>query len=118
MMYFKKHLLVIILTPLLLLFVLTSYYRFMVINDFMVTYEGDCDPSTESCFVGCEDDECTEEYYYSSIERYAPNLEELCGLDITECDDAYTCDGDESCTISFCNPATEEDCSSLTNEEI
>jgi hypothetical protein len=83
----------------------------MVLNDYVVAYEGDCDPYTESCFVGCEDDECTEEYYYTLIEKYAPNVKAQCGTDITECDAAYEClpeDGGR-CQITYCDPDVDGD---------
>ncbi len=105
---------------LVVLFVLTSYYRFLVIHDYSVGYETECDPYTQTCFVGCEDDECTSEYYYSKINKYAPNLFEQCGNDITDCEKAHKClpeDGTQ-CTITFCNSEINDGtCEDLTEDD-
>ncbi len=82
-----------------------SFYRFIVLNDYLVSYEGNCDPTTESCFVGCEDDECTSEYYYTEIIKYAPDLEKECGINITDCEAANIClPTDRECSITYCDP--------------
>lgn len=97
-----------------------SYYRFMMLQDYLVAYEGECDPYTQVCFAGCEDDECTSEYYYSQIEKYAPNVFEQCGKDITDCESAFTCipDDGEKCSITFCSPDIDGDiCEELTVED-
>ena len=103
------------------LFVLTSYYRFLVIHDYLVAYEGECDPYTQVCFVGCEDDECSSEYYYSQVEKYAPNVYEQCGKDITDCESASRClpeDG-EQCSVTYCDPGTDGDeCETFTEEDV
>ncbi len=98
----------------------TSYYRFVVLDDYLVSYEGECDPYEQICFIGCEDDECTSEYYYSQVEKYAPNVFEQCGEDITDCENAYVClpEDDEKCNITFCNPEFNDDaCEKLTGED-
>jgi|GEM_PF-370942 len=105
------------LTPLIILFIGALYVRFMVLQDYMVAYESECDPYTQVCFIGCEDDECTSEYYYSQMEKYAPNIFGQCGEDITDCDKAYIClpeDG-EGCSVTFCDPEIDGDsCENLT----
>jgi len=93
-----------------------------VLNDYVVAYEGNCDPYTESCFIGCEDDECTEEYYYSMVQKYAPNVKAQCGVDITDCDAAYEClseDGDQ-CEITYCDPVIdgEDSCEMLAEADM
>lgn len=96
-----------------------SFYRFLVIRDYIVSYEGNCDPYTESCFVYCEDNECTEPFYYSTIERQANEIYERCGENVTLCDEAYECQSDvESCSITYCDPILDqEECESLTEED-
>jgi hypothetical protein len=93
----------------------------MVLHDYVVAYEGDCDPYTENCFVGCEDDECTENYYYSLVQKYAADVKAQCGTDITDCEDAYKClpeDGDQ-CDVTYCNPAIDGNvCELLTEADI
>ncbi len=122
MLWFHKHFFSCTLIVVLLFVVIVSYVRFMVLNDYVVAYEGDCDPYTESCFVGCEDEECTEEYYYSRIQKYAPHVEAQCGVDITDCDAAYEClpeDGSR-CSISYCDPSIdgEDSCDLLTEADM
>lgn len=92
--------------------VFASFYRFVIAQDFMVTYEIDCDPQSAYCYVGCEDDECLEEYYYQEIERYAPTLLNLCGSDITDCAAALSCMSDEmDCSVYSCDPQeSPEEC--------
>lgn len=117
-MHFKKYFFSYIIGILFILFIGSSYLRFIVLQDYLVSYETDCDPETESCFVGCEDDECTQEYYYAVIERKAFEINSICGKDITDCDEAYYCpdDTDIECSINFCDPETDKDgCSNLNN---
>ena len=74
----------------------------------------DCDPETQVCFIGCDDDDCIDEYYYSYITRPAPVVRSLCGEDITDCDAAYECQVDEiGCEISFCDPEADDNCEDI-----
>lgn len=85
----------------------------------MVEYEGICDPVTEKCFIGCEDDECTIEYYYSEIVKYAPDLQRECGNDITDCEAANIClPNDRECLVTYCDSETDGDVCSSPNEEL
>lgn len=85
--------------------VVLSYNRFVVKNDYLVSYKVTCDPAIASCFVGCENEKCTEQYYYSLVEKYAPDLYSECGLDITNCEEANFCTtNDSQCSITYCNP--------------
>jgi len=102
-----------------------SYYRFMIKHDYVVGYEGVCDPTVEQCFIGCDDDACTEEYYYSKMQKYTPDLYAECGKDITDCEAASVClPEDRDCSITFCNPEIDgsDACSvvgeSLENNEV
>lgn len=117
--YIKQHFFFITIMTLLLLLLGASYVRFIVLTDYLVTFEGECDPYTESCFEGCEDDECTEVYYYNLIERHATELYERCGSDVLECDEAFECQKDVNiCNITFCDPEVdgEDVCIRLTEE--
>lgn len=121
MEWLREHFFSYTIVTLLLFVTLISYARFMVLHDYTVEYETDCDPYTESCFIGCEDDECTEEYYYANIQKYAPNIKAGCGADITDCDLAYQCgsqDGDQ-CEIVYCDSAIDEEgvCEELTEAD-
>lgn len=92
--------------------VVVSYFRFMVWHDYLVSYEGNCDPATESCFIGCEDDECNTEYYYTQMQKYAPDLYAECGADITDCEKASIClSEDRGCLKTYCDiKINEEGC--------
>lgn len=108
-----------IIVALLILLACGSYYRFMVLNDYIVSYEGECDPYAESCFVGCEDDECSAEYYYSIIERHADEVLKLCGTNVLECEAAFECQENvDLCAITYCDPQAdgEDSCFSLIDE--
>jgi len=104
-MHIRRHILLYTLLPLMMLSGAASFYRFVVANDYIVEYEGECDPATESCFEGCEDDECTEHYPYKHMSKYASDLRAECGPDITECEMASVClPGDEACSVEYCDP--------------
>ena len=98
-----------------------AYERFMVMRDYTVAYEGTCDPAIQSCFVGCEDDECVDEYYYTKVQKYAVDLYAQCGPDITDCDVASAClpeDG-KKCTVTFCDPVVDGgECSAVVQDSV
>ncbi|MFZ2072788.1 MAG: hypothetical protein WAV10_03895 [Minisyncoccia bacterium] len=90
----------------------------MVNHNYIVGYEGACDPITEECFVGCEDDACTTEYYYSKMQKYAPDLLKECGKDITDCEAANICFlEDHDCSLIYCNIEVDGDACENLNEE-
>lgn len=118
--FIKKNLLTLLVTPLLILLVAGSFYRFVVLRDYMVTYEIDCDPTTDSCYEYCEDEACAEPYYYAYMEKYAAAVHKQCGLDIIDCESASMClpeDGD-MCTITYCDAETEECDEPIEPEEV
>lgn len=117
-MQLKNHLLIVVLVPVIVLVGAFSYYRFIVQHDYMVTYEGICDPTTDSCYVGCEDDACESTYPYMTVEKYAADLYAQCGPDITDCEAASQCvEGEQSCTITFCDASVDE-CMEAEEEEV
>lgn len=86
----------------------SSWMRFMVNYDYIVTYEAACDPYSNVCFIGCEDAECFQPYYYANMQKYAADLYRQCGNDIRECKEAEAClPGDRSCTITYCDPRVD-----------
>jgi len=108
MEHFKKYFLLYSITPLAILAISASYYRYMILEDFTVTYEVECNPQTSSCFVGCEDDECSEEYYYNLVTRHSTDINLLCGDDITDCAAALTCTtGGGYCKIKYCDQTND-----------
>lgn len=93
-----------------------SYYRFIVKQDYIVSFEGTCDIETSTCFVGYDDTE--EEYYYSKVQKYAPDLYAKCGEDITDCEAANVCfPDDRSCSITYCNETKDEICKVVIPEQ-
>lgn len=102
--YFDNHFFFFILVILVIIAGFFSYYRFMVKNDYVVGYEGVCDSATEKCFIGCNDDACTDKYYYTKMQKYAPDLYTECGKDITDCEAASIClPDDRKCSVTYCN---------------
>lgn len=119
MSHLKKNLLAYTLIPLLILAISASYFRFMVLYNYEVVHEGFCDPYTESCHEYCEDDLCTDPFYYSWIHRQASSLRELCGGEsVLDCVEAGECSAEEqNCYVSFCDPQVSEDCELLSEND-
>jgi hypothetical protein len=81
-----------------------SYFRFFIDRDYIVSYEGTCDPQTTTCFSGCKDDNCIETYEYSKVQKYGADLYAECGDDITNCQSANIClPTDRKCSITYCD---------------
>lgn len=109
-MKITQHLLFFTLVPLLMLTACFSYYRFIIVHDYLVGFEGSCDPEIHSCFTGCNDDGCTDTYYYAKIERNAATIRRLCGADVSVCSVAETClENEKGCTVKYCDPETDGD---------
>lgn len=110
-MNFKKNILLYTLIPLLVLFSLSSYYRFVVLSDYTVSYKLECDPNLQECFYDCADTNCSSEYYFTLVSRYAPDLLKLCGVDITGCETANYCGKEElKCKITYCESGLGDSC--------
>ena len=116
-MKFRDNTLFYILALLIVVCVGYSYFRFMDAQDYMVAYEGVCDPATQNCFKGCNDDACTDTYYYTKMQKYAVNLFAQCGKDITDCSAANVClpQNDQNCSITYCDLEIDGDaCAAFT----
>ena len=97
--------------------VFATYYRYVVLRDYIIEAEADCDPYSESCFIYVCDPEAGEECtgdpeedtsYYKTIHRNAKNIP-LCDPNDEACE-ALTCPaGEADCEISLCDPEVEED---------
>ena len=117
--FLRNNFFLLVLSSAVIVIVFLSYNRFIVHQDYIVGYEGKCDPLLENCFVGCEDDECTEEYYYSYVQKYAADLYDECGKDITDCEASNLClPNDHECSITYCDPEMDGvgACETLTEE--
>lgn len=110
-MKFRDTILLCILVALILLCVGYAGLRFVVWNDYLVAYEGVCDPSAHNCFMECQNDTCTDKRYYSKMQKSAVNLYAQCGRDITNCEAANEClpQHDRTCSITYCTPGAEGD---------
>ena len=111
--HLKRHYFFYVVSILLTISVCASYYRFLVIYDYQVRYEGECDPSSESCFVYCEDEVCTEPFYYTWITAPATLIQQQCGNDLMSCDIAFDCIETGECGVEYCDDTLEE-CSFAT----
>ena len=118
-MYFRKNILIYTIGSLLILVALASFYRFMVQGDYIVSYEGSCDPATESCFIECEDEECSAEYYTTKVYRPRAELFEICGTHglMDGCEAADTCENaSDECRVVYCDPVVDGDsCETITD---
>lgn len=96
-----------------------SYNCFIVNHDYIVEYEGVCDPITEKCFVGYEEgNNGEEEYYYSYVRKYAADLYAQCGKDITDCEAANVClPEDRECLVVYCETGIDENICTTPAEE-
>ncbi len=102
-MNIRNHILLYILLPLVLFAGGASLYRFMVAGDYVVAYEGTCDPDTYSCFIGY-DDTIQENYYYTKVKKHAADLFSVCGSDYSKCEEANVClTTDSGCSITYCS---------------
>ena len=82
----------------------------MIKHDYVVGYQGVCDPAIGKCFMNCEDDACTKVDYYSEMQKYEPDLYKECGQDITDCAAASMCLlSDRKCSITYCDKKTSDD---------
>jgi hypothetical protein len=110
-MNWRSHLLLLICIPLLLLAMAATYYRFIIAQDYIVQYEGICDPVSENCFTYCEDEACAEPSYYVKVTKTAMNAYKQCGEDVSDCEIANQCQfGEKDCTVEYCSTdAVEQD---------
>lgn len=117
----RNHFFLYVIVTLIFIVGVFSYHRFMIKQDYLVGYEGVCDPTvnTNKCFEACDDDDCTEKHYYLKMVKYAPDLYKECGEDITDCESASLClSDDRDCSAVYCNPEVEGDtCATETNTQ-
>jgi len=126
-MDFKSKTLFVVFILIILAAIGLSYYRYMVLRDYYVTVEEECDPQIEKCFVyecdPADDSECPtnpEERvsYYKIIQKKAYNIP-LCDPQKDDCP-PLTCADDPSCLETLCDEsglAEGEVCSTATEDE-
>ncbi len=106
----RSKILLAVVVFLIVLSVAASYYRFMILHDYIVEAQIDCDPSLESCFIWqCDpsvEGECTgntEEdiWYYKIAHRKATNMTG-CATDDTECQFTCSSNNESGCGAILC----------------
>ncbi len=106
-----KKILLFLLILLIVCTIVSSYYRFVIIQDYLVTYKVNCDPSSASCYIGCSDETCAEPYPYALVERPAQILSKLCPGGKPECLAANTCSPrEQQCQTHLCDSGAGNDC--------
>ena len=94
-----------------------TYYRYMVVRDYIIEAEVSCDPMVESCFVYVCDPESGEECtgdpeqdtsYYKLLHRNAKNIP-LCDPEEADCLAAVCQPGEADCQVTLCDSTGAED---------
>lgn len=100
-----------VLVPLLLISGFYSYYRFVYLHDYLVSYHATCSPEQEDCFKECLNEDCTDVDYFVTVQRKADVLMRQCGPDIANCEYAQRCHASESasCKVTYCDPEVNAD---------
>lgn len=116
-MRFKENKFLYIVFFMMFFTICVSYVRFLIIHDYIVAYEIECDPLEHTCFIGCENEECSEEYYYAKVQKIAKDIQKQCGKDISNCEYAKRCIRgiDTGCTITFCDPYVDDNNCTTSN---
>lgn len=97
---------------LIILVIVSTYYKVFIKHDYLVDIEIPCDPNLEYCFVGeCDslsDDTCIDNSYnYKIVEKKAYSAMKCLDGDF-EC---LSCKGDEiNCSNIDCDPDTGDIC--------
>jgi hypothetical protein len=87
-----------------------SFIRFFVNRDYIVSYEGSCEPQIATCFSGCKNDDCTDTYYFAKVQKYGEDLYTECGDGITSCQQANICLlTDRECSVTYCDAKIDGD---------
>lgn len=119
MSYLQKNFFAISILLLVAFTAIFSFNRFILQADYVVEYKVSCDPTINSCFVGCNDELCADQYTYAKVSRQATNIKKLCGKDITDCEAAQYCEqGENSCEVKYCEGELSIPCTggSITTE--
>jgi hypothetical protein len=96
----------------------TAYYRAVIVHDYDVYLEIDCNPDVESCFTYYCDpqwEECAgipeeDTWYYKILQKDGRVMSANCDPNEKECPE-FTCEeGDEHCEIIYCNENVDGEC--------
>lgn len=99
--------------------VAVTYYKYMILRDYVIESQIDCDPYQKACFVwqcdptssvdgeACVNDPEVDTWYYELAQRNASKVP-LCDPDKDENCDPWTCGLDEpECVQTFCDETTK-----------
>jgi hypothetical protein len=103
----------------IILSIAASFYRFVVIRDYIIEAQIDCDPVAEACFVWKCDPESEEEgvmcagnpeedmWYYKVIRKNAANIP-VCDSYSEECEPISCMEGEAECEYVLCEENNED----------
>ena len=117
----KSKLLIAIVTLLILVSILITFWRIMIQRDYIIENQIDCDPYTEKCFIwecdpnstvegeACTGDPEMDIWYYAVAQRKAANIP-FCNPEEDENCAPFEClEGEKDCSITFCDETTKEE---------
>jgi hypothetical protein len=117
-MFLKRYSFSIAIATLFVLALLSAFYRFFILEDYLVKYEIYCDPYEENCYLYCEDEDCNDPWYYKYAITEANAVKDACGADITDCRAAELCEENNlSCVIEYCI-GDDDRCETLTETDM
>lgn len=113
----KSKILIYSLVALITIVTAITFSRYMILKDYVVEAQVDCDPYSETCFIwqcdpesdvsgeACTGDPESDIWFFKVAYRNASNIP-LCDPETDETCDPFTCyDGEKDCEEAFC---TEE----------
>ncbi|MBP6975790.1 MAG: hypothetical protein KBB51_03095 [Candidatus Moranbacteria bacterium] len=113
----KSKMLFLVFFFILLGVIFLTYYRYMVVRDYVIEAQVSCDPTIEACFVYVCDpengEECTgdpeqDTSYYKLLHRNARNIP-LCDPQEADCPVAMCQPEEIDCRVTFCDSTAGED---------
>ncbi|HOW60794.1 MAG TPA: hypothetical protein P5548_00230 [Candidatus Moranbacteria bacterium] len=105
---------------LIIISVWVTFIRIYVQKDYIIQNQIDCDPTVDACFIWECDPESTEEgeactgdpemdiWYYAVAQRKANMIPE-CDPDDENCLPFECLEGEEDCSVTFCDEITKEE---------
>lgn len=112
----KSKILFLVFSVVLVSSVLATYYRYIVMKDYIIEAQVNCDPMVEACFVLVCDpengEECTgnpeeDTSYYKILHRNAKYIP-LCDPQAADCLVASCQSAEEDCSVTFCDASMED----------
>ncbi len=117
----KSKLLIAIVTMLILISILITFWRIMIKRDYIIENQIDCDPTIDACFIwecdpestvegeACTGDPEMDSWYYQIARRNAAKIP-MCDPEQDETCDPWTCEeGEKDCSMTFCDETTKEE---------